>query len=169
MPQDPIDADGLAKDILDRLVRATWIKQYTYTDGKGYDIGWSPHGGMTAMALKEWRKKLDLGGGDGRPLILDIFAHGLSPDPASEPATVMAALQYYVTSGLCSRAIFKPKIGCDIVWTDFGRDFLKNFAVLIDKLKISGDQDRLIIFFSLIECWAPDWDTPTNIRGNLEE
>lgn len=158
------DVDAPIRDLLDRLVRETWIKHYIYTDGKGYDIGWTPHGGMTAMAFKEWRKKLALGDGDERPLILDMLAHGVMPDQASNAETINAALKPYVISGLASRATFTQNIGCDIQWTDLGRDFLKNFASLTDALKISADEDRLIMLFTLMECWAPSFDTPTNIR-----
>lgn len=164
MPDQPLDAEGLTKDILDRLVRETWVKHYTYTDGKGYLIGWTPHGGMTAMAMKEWREKLALGDGDERPLILDLLAHGLMPHPASNATTINAAFIPYVQSGLAVRATFTQNVGCDIEWTEFGRKFLANYATLVDALKISGDEDRLIMFFTVMACWAPNWDTPTNIR-----
>jgi len=165
MTDQPLDAEALTKDILDRLVKETWIKQYAFTDGKGYNIAWTPHGGMTAMAMKEWRKKLALGDGDERPLILDMVAHGLMPHPTSNATTINAAFKHYVQSGLAVRATFKPNIGCDIEWTDLGQNFIKNYASLVDALKISADEDRLIMFFTLMECWAPNWDTPTNLRS----
>ncbi len=86
-----------------------------------------------------------------------MFAHGGHEN--SDSKTVNSALRLYATAGFAKRAKFIPKVGCEIEWTEFGQAFLKNFATMIDALCISGDEDRLIMLFYLMECWAPDQDS----------
>jgi hypothetical protein len=162
VPSETFDADALTTDVLDRMVKATWIHHYTQTEGKGYFIAWTTHGGLTAMAFREFHKKLELGENDERPVILDMLAHHQSPNPASNSEFMNSTLKPYVTAGIATRARFIPNVGCDIEVTKFGDDFLKNFAIMTDALGISGDEDRLIVFFVIVACWAPDAEQSKN-------
>ena len=63
------------------------------TDGQGFVISWTKHGGLSAVAFKDWRRRLALGKNDERPLILDMLAHNISPHPASDPETMNSALR----------------------------------------------------------------------------
>lgn len=147
-------------DLFSRMLVAGWLKNYTFTQGKGWHLQWTETGALAALELKKMRHDLALGGGDERPVIASILAHGQSPDIRSLAKTVNDALRPFLTSGLASRALFVHMKYCEVQWTKDGERFCARLVEMLAALKIEmGDQDRLIALFTAADGRAPDGET----------
>jgi len=150
----------LHEDLFDRMLAAGWVKKHTFTQGKGWHVGWTTKGANEALYLKTLRHDLDLGAADERPVIASILAHGVTPDPRSNAETINAALRPFLRAGLLFRGVFVHGKYCEVSWTKAGEEFCARLCGLLDELKIEmADEDRLMALFSIAEGWAPDVDT----------
>ncbi len=68
------------EQVLERMLRAGWIKEFTFTEAKGFHIVWTEEGGLNAVLLKQWYKDLALGDADDLPMFACIIADGWAPD-----------------------------------------------------------------------------------------
>lgn len=156
----PEELHALHDDIFQRMLVAAWLKNYSNTEGKGWHLRWTATGAIAAIDLKMMHRDLELDGGDERPAIASILAHGLTPDPRSDPETVNAAFRPFLKKGLAWRAAFVHKRYSEVEWTEEGKKFCARLTGLLAELKIEmGDEDRLLALFSIAEGWAPDENT----------
>jgi hypothetical protein len=150
----------LHEDLFERLLVAGWLKQYTFTKGKGWHLSWTERGAHIAVRLKQLRAALDLGAADERPVIASILFHGFCPDPRSNAETIKAALRPLVTEGVLAGFVFVHGKKSEVTWTPKGHELSAWFCARLAELKVEmADEDRLITLFIAVDGWAPDEHT----------
>ena len=148
------------EDLFERMLIAGWLKKFTFTEGKGWHLGWTEKGSLVAIDLKKIRGELELGAADERPVIASILAHGFTPDPRSVAETINAAFKPFLKRQYAARAIFVHGKYCEVDWTKKGEGFCESLVGWLAELKIEmNDEDRLIALFGVADTWAPDENT----------
>lgn len=155
----PAETHALFTRVFDRLVEKGWIHKLTFTQGKGWHVGWSERGTLAAIRLKQWDDALAISEADERPLIFDELAQGITLHPLSNATTLDVALSPLVNAGLAEHVFVARDRGVAIAWTPAGLEFLDALNGWLGELGLHGDEDGLIAFFQIIQGWAPDGST----------
>src|SRR5262249_29818358 len=58
------------------MLRARWLRDYTFTTSQGFQLGWYPEGARKAICLRLIATTFGLSEDDRAPLGFDIIAHG---------------------------------------------------------------------------------------------
>jgi hypothetical protein len=76
--QQVVDDDIKSRfmSVMDRMLRARWLRDYTFTTGNGFHLGWYPEGARKAICLKLIAASFGLSDDNRAPLGFDIIAQG---------------------------------------------------------------------------------------------
>jgi hypothetical protein len=150
---------ALHEEMCDRMLRATWLKRYTWTDGKGLHLTWTREGALAAVSLKRWHELLRLDDHDRAPVLAAKLAHGESLGLAGEQEHIDAVLGRYVTAGFATGFTWGAE-GVTLHWTPDGLRFSDQLCALCAQLGLAGTEDEMLVLFGIAATWAPDGDTP---------
>jgi len=134
----PTDAEMRAQfeRVMERMVAAGWLQNFTYTEGKGFHLGWKAEGAQRAILLRQIHGAFRLYENNGAGIILFYkFAQGQSLGADSSPAL----------EGFWRRQAAKEV-------TEFCLECCK-------ELSLSEEEDFLVLIHIILE-WAPDGGTP---------
>ena len=148
-------------DVMDRMVAARWLKNYTFTTGKGFHLGWTETGSIAALDLKIMAHDLELLDADARPMIAHILAQGIGLDGTCDAKVINAALRPFNEGGFfVGNVVYFHGVNLEWKWSEKGAQFARRLSELVGALGIeAGDEDRLLVMFHIAEGWAPGPDT----------
>ena len=81
--------------IMDHMVTAGWLENYSFTTGKGFHLTWSIPGTERAMLLKHICESFHLKDDDRGPMVFDKLAHGESLPSYARPFDLDAEVARY--------------------------------------------------------------------------
>lgn len=149
---------AMHEDILGRMLDAGWLKRFTFTEGKGFHVTWTPKGALSAIQIKHWYKLLSQGDATTSIELALPLADGRRFRCAGSAADVDEALSVYVRAGLAT-AFRIDADGVTMQWTDAGFTFCNRFMDVCSELKLGDNPDLIPTLFSVADGWAPDGDT----------
>lgn len=152
----------LFTDIMDRMLKAGWLKSYRFTDGKGFHLVWGIEGAKIAQDLAATYRRLGLSiDSESRVVFASVLAHGydleLCLDGEEGRVSPVDFLRFLEQVGILTAAVVGDTHGD---FTDEGSSVLGRLYVAIRELEIDEeDADRLLVMFEVVLGWLPDGNT----------
>lgn len=146
--------------IFTRMLQAEWLKDFTYTKGKGFHVRWQEAGTLAALELEEWIDALALDQADERPQLAHIFAQGGCALPGSASNAVTPVLESLLRAGWATHARMGPS-GSEIAWTPAGVSACDRWVLRTAALGLhrDADADTLLALVHALRGWGPNGDT----------
>ena len=120
------EAMALLEKIMDRMVKAGWLLQYTFTEGKGFHLAWAPDAVVKVGTLRKLVATYRLTSSESMVVAFTKLAQGVS---------------------LADAGLAGPRPA---------KDVLTYWKEAVDELAVDTDADLLVGFAAIIHGWAPD-------------
>lgn len=120
-----MDIRAANERVMELMLRAGWLRNFTFTDEKGFHLGWSGRGGKLAQSLKQIILSYGLIDDARTLLIFEKLAHG---------------------EQLPLGISIKGKLDAEdaLLWRE-----------AVAELGLKGDADGLLVLCHIIDGWAP--------------
>ena len=72
-------AHALFERVFEQMLKARWLYEWSFTDGKGWKLGWTAQGAQRAVLLKKMIVAFRLANDDRAPIAFGIFLQREGP------------------------------------------------------------------------------------------
>lgn len=141
------------EEMFQRMLRAGWIHQLVFTEGKGWKPRFTKDGAAALKVIRHYSDTFGIVEADQAGRLVHIVAKGLSLGGLA--ATPLAA----AFAGMLMEASFATGARIEdgrmiVSWTPAGLDFQRVLCRSIDELGLSSDEDEMLTFFHVCDGWA---------------
>lgn len=150
---NPEKLHGLFEDMFHRMMRAGWIGQLAYTDGKGWKPGFTKEGAAALKVIRHYSNTFGIVDADQAGRLVHIVAKGLGlGDLAQGPLPAAFAGMLIEQSFATGARIEGDRM--IVSWTPEGLVFQGVICRAIDQLALRPDDDEMLTFFHIADGWG---------------